>query len=87
MELKRPRRGPVRAWRIGLHGFCAFVFLFLMAPLIVVFPISFSSSPYLQFPPPGWSLRWYLAYVDDTAWRRPSSDSRHRRRQPDGSLT
>jgi ABC-type spermidine/putrescine transport system permease subunit II len=45
MELKRPRRGPVRAWRIGLHGFCAFVFLFLMAPLIVVFPISFSSSP------------------------------------------
>ena len=68
MELKRPRRGPVRAWRIGLHGFCAFVFLFLMAPLIVVFPISFSSSPYLQFPPPGWSLRWYVAYVDDTAW-------------------
>jgi putative spermidine/putrescine transport system permease protein len=58
----------VRAWRIGLHGFCAFVFLFLLAPLIVVFPISFSSSPYLQFPPPGWSLRWYSAYVNDIAW-------------------
>ena len=39
-----------------------------MAPLIVVFPISFSSSSYLQFPPPGWSLRWYEAYVNDPAW-------------------
>ena len=43
--------------------------LFLMLPLlIVVFPISFSSSPYLQFPPPGWSLRWYVAYFDDPVW-------------------
>ena len=27
-----------------------------MLPLLVVFPISFSSAPYLQFPPPGFSL-------------------------------
>lgn len=39
-----------------------------MAPLLVVFPTSFSSSPYLQFPPPGWSLRWYEAYLNDPAW-------------------
>lgn len=66
MELTR--RPPLRPWRIGLYAFCALVFFFLMAPLIVVFPISFSSSPYLQFPPPGWSLRWYVAYVEDSAW-------------------
>jgi ABC-type spermidine/putrescine transport system permease subunit II len=64
------RRGgaPLRPWRLGLYAWSGLVFLFLMAPLVVVFPISFSSSPYLQFPPPGWSLRWYRAYVADTAW-------------------
>lgn len=68
MELTAYRRSPPRLWRMGLYVFCALVFLFLMAPLIVVFPISFSSSPYLQFPPPGWSLRWYIAYIEDPAW-------------------
>jgi len=68
MELTSARTGAVRVWRVGLYAFCAAVFFFLMAPLIVVFPISFSSSPYLQFPPPGWSLRWYVAYFEDTAW-------------------
>lgn len=70
MELTAPRRRATasRVWRIGLYAWCGAVFLFLMAPLLVVFPISFSSSPYLQFPPPGWSLRWYQAYVEDTAW-------------------
>ncbi|MBI3710467.1 MAG: ABC transporter permease [Proteobacteria bacterium] len=62
------RRRRIRPWHIGLYVWCGLVFLFLMAPLIVVFPISFSSSAYLQFPPPGWSLRWYTAFIDDTAW-------------------
>jgi putative spermidine/putrescine transport system permease protein len=39
-----------------------------MLPLFIVFPISFSSASYLQFPPPGWSLRWYAAYVNDPVW-------------------
>jgi len=70
MELTSARRAgrPVRLWQIGLYAWCGLVFLFLMAPLVVVFPISFSSSAYLQFPPPGWSLRWYVAYVEDSAW-------------------
>ena len=83
MELSRRPTRPVPGWRIGLHAFCALVFLFLMAPLIVVFPISFSSSPYLQFPPPGWSLRWYVAYIEDTAWvdaTLPQPEGRRRRR-------
>ncbi len=62
------RRARVRIWQLGLYAICAAVFVFLMAPLLVVFPISFSSSAYLQFPPPGWSLRWYEAYVSDQAW-------------------
>ena len=62
------RRVPVKPWQVALYMWCALVFIFLILPLCIVFPISFSSSSYLQFPPPGWSLRWYSAYVNDIAW-------------------
>jgi putative spermidine/putrescine transport system permease protein len=62
------RRQPVKLWHVALYVWCALVFAFLILPLLIVFPISFSSSSYLQFPPPGWSLRWYSAYVNDIAW-------------------
>jgi ABC-type spermidine/putrescine transport system permease subunit II len=62
---RRPRRS---RGRLGLNLFCGLVFLFLMLPLFIVFPISFSSASYLQFPPPGYSLRWYEAYVNDPVW-------------------
>lgn len=65
---RRPRRRPGGTGRVVLYVWCALVFLFLIAPLAVVFPISFSSSAYLQFPPPGWSMRWYEAYINDPAW-------------------
>jgi putative spermidine/putrescine transport system permease protein len=44
------------------------VFLFLVAPVLIVIPISFSSAQYLQFPPPGFSLRWYAAYFASAPW-------------------
>lgn len=61
------RRQPF-ALNVFLTVWCLAVFGFLMAPLLIVFPISFSSANYLQFPPPGWSLRWYEAYLSDYAW-------------------
>ncbi len=36
-------------------------YVFLLAPLTVVTILSFSAGPYLTFPPPGFSLRWYAA--------------------------
>ncbi len=72
MELKSARSRAAgrrwRAWHVGLFFFTAVVLIFLMAPLVVVFPMSLSSSPYLQFPPPGWSLRWYSQYLNDSTW-------------------
>lgn len=35
--------------------------LLLTAPSIIILIASFSSSPTLQFPPPGFSLQWYLS--------------------------
>jgi putative spermidine/putrescine transport system permease protein len=47
---------------------CAAIYLFLMLPLLVVFPISLSSAPYMQFPPPGLSCQWYQRFLDDPQW-------------------
>ena len=44
------------------------VFAFLVVPLLVVVPVSFSSGMYLQFPPPGFSLHWYQDYFNDPQW-------------------
>jgi putative spermidine/putrescine transport system permease protein len=53
---------------IGLTLFCATVFIFLMLPLFVILPISFSASPYLEFPPRGFSFQWYQRYLHSSAW-------------------
>jgi putative spermidine/putrescine transport system permease protein len=51
------------------------VALFVAAPLLVVIPISFSNAVSLEFPPPGWSLRWYAAYFSDVRWTQPTANS------------
>jgi putative spermidine/putrescine transport system permease protein len=48
---------------------------FVTAPLLVVVPISFSNAVSLEFPPPGWSLRWYAAYFADIRWTQPTLNS------------
>jgi putative spermidine/putrescine transport system permease protein len=63
-----PRRFRRRRSRMVLRLACAAVYFFLMLPLLVVFPLSVSSAPYLQFPPPGLSWRWYENYFGDPVW-------------------
>jgi putative spermidine/putrescine transport system permease protein len=61
----------VGAQRVGSVSFSASVWCivgFLILPLLVVVPISFSSSSLLRFPPPAYSLRWYEAYFQDRLW-------------------
>jgi putative spermidine/putrescine transport system permease protein len=38
---------------------CAAVLLYLVLPILIVVPMSFSSARFLTFPPPSLSLRWY----------------------------
>jgi len=43
--------------------------LFLLAPVVIVIVISFSADSYLQFPPSGFSVRWYANFfVGDPTW-------------------
>lgn len=65
MALRRRRTSPHRRL---VHAAAALVFAFLVLPLIVVLPTSFTSAEQLSFPPPGFSLRWYRAYLADPAW-------------------
>jgi putative spermidine/putrescine transport system permease protein len=51
-----------------LYGFVTLVAAFLVAPLLVVVPMSFSDSTLMQFPPQRFSLRWYENYLNSRAW-------------------
>lgn len=44
------------------------VVLFLIAPVIIVVIISFSSAQFLTFPPPGFSLQWYSKFFANPSW-------------------
>jgi putative spermidine/putrescine transport system permease protein len=44
------------------------VLLFLCLPIVIVVPMSFSSASSLEFPPPGFSMRWYEAFFGDQRW-------------------
>lgn len=60
-----------RGWtfeRWGMEGLSILVLAFLLAPILIVVPISFSSATYLTFPPPGFSMRWYRAYWNELGW-------------------
>ena len=55
-----------RVWYYTYLFFCGLVFFFLIAPIFVVLPLSFSSSPFFEFTrefmsfePEAWSLKWY----------------------------
>lgn len=55
-----------KVWHYCYLVICGFVFLFLIAPIIVIIPLSFNAEPYftftqemLTFDPKGYSLRWY----------------------------
>lgn len=58
----------MRPWRLLRAVMCCIVAVWLLAPLVVVVVISFSSAPFLQFPPPGFSLRWYVQLFSTPAW-------------------
>jgi putative spermidine/putrescine transport system permease protein len=44
------------------------VYVFLLAPLVVVVLASFNSADFLSFPPRGFSLRWYRALWESEVW-------------------
>jgi len=60
-------------FRAALNLYCSIVFAFLMLPLVIVFPLSVSSATYLQFPPPGYSWRWFESYFGSPSWMQATA--------------
>ena len=48
--------------RLWLYIISIIVLFLLIVPSLIVIPMSFSDSQYLEFPPKNWSLRWYENY-------------------------
>jgi putative spermidine/putrescine transport system permease protein len=55
--------------RLWLYVLAGTVLAFLLLPTLIVIPMSFSASQYLEFPPRKWSLRWYEHYFASVTWR------------------
>jgi len=53
---------------IALRIATVLVLLFLIAPIAVIFPLSFSSGELLTLPTPGWSWRWYDDFFTSGKW-------------------
>jgi putative spermidine/putrescine transport system permease protein len=54
-------------WFYSFRFICGLIFLFLIAPILIVFPLSFNKEPYfsftqgmLAFDPDAFSIRWYI---------------------------
>lgn len=87
----RPRHadGPAARWldrpasetqithgqRLWLYVLSALAMVFLIAPTLIVIPMSFSNSQYLEFPPTSWSLRWYAHYLESPEWMQATLTS------------
>jgi ABC-type spermidine/putrescine transport system permease subunit II len=54
--------------RAALYAIGGVTLVYLVLPIFVVVPLSFSGSPYLEFPPSGFSLRWYARYFASDKW-------------------
>ncbi|TJZ94195.1 ABC transporter permease [Paracoccus gahaiensis] len=59
-----------RIWHYAYLAGCAAIFFFLIAPIVVIIPLSFNAEPYftftdrmLEFDPEGYSTRWYSSLL------------------------
>ena len=52
----------------GLALLTGAVLVFLVAPILIIVPLSFSSGSFFYYPLPGLSLRWYEDFFSSSFW-------------------
>lgn len=80
MKLSKPLFAPhmsmvERVWYFALRGLAVLILLYLILPVLAIVPLSFSSSTFLVYPIPGWSLRWYENLIGSAEWRMAAKNS------------
>ena len=59
----------ISAWqRWWLYLTAGVIALFLITPVLIIVPMSFSDTTFLSFPPKQLSLRWYETYIGSLRW-------------------
>ena len=75
--------GPLEIiWYFAFRIFCGLVLLFLIAPILVIIPLSFNAEPYFSFTPgmlsfdmEAFSTRWYEDIVNNNQWIHSAQNS------------
>jgi mannopine transport system permease protein len=63
-------KAPIDRGSVALNVGVALILAFIVLPLLIVVPMSFSPKDYLEFPPSGFSLKWYEEYFSSRQWIR-----------------
>jgi mannopine transport system permease protein len=71
-EYRMPRLAPNMVMTIAFSAFAWLIVAFLVVPIVLVVPMSFSDSSYLSFPPQGFTFKWYLQVMTDDTWTVPT---------------
>ena len=61
--------------RLWLYVLATVIMILLVTPTLIVIPMSFSDSQYLEFPPEVWSTRWYEHYFESREWMQATRTS------------
>jgi putative spermidine/putrescine transport system permease protein len=64
-----------RFWYYSSRGICFAVLGFLVLPIFIIIPMSFTAGNLLVFPLPGLSLRWYQTILNGDAWLDAAKNS------------
>jgi putative spermidine/putrescine transport system permease protein len=59
----------------AFRGLCVAVMVYLLVPILVIMPLSFSDSTFLVYPITDWSLRWYENLFSSADWARATRNS------------
>jgi putative spermidine/putrescine transport system permease protein len=55
-------------WYVGYRLIVGLCILYIVAPILIVIPLSFSSGSFLNYPLPGFSLKWYATILEPYPW-------------------
>jgi len=69
MDKVLPAFGRRREARMGLWFVSMAILAFLVIPAFFLIPVSFTEGEFIEWPPSGFSLRWYREYLDSPVWQ------------------
>ncbi len=71
-----------RTWYYSYRLICGLIFVFLIAPILVIMPLSFNAEPFftftpemLSFDPAGYSTKWYQEFFSSSNWQQAVENS------------